>query len=85
VAASQLHALGLPELVTENLTDYEALALRLARDPALLSSWRTRLADNRRAQPLFDTGRFGRNLEAAYLQMWERRGEAPRGFHVDAA
>jgi protein O-GlcNAc transferase len=85
VAASQLHALGLPELVTVNLTDYEALALRLARDPVLLSSWRTRLVQNRATQPLFDTGRFCRNLETAYLQMWERRGEPPCGFHVDAA
>ena len=29
-------AVGLPELVTHSLADYEALALRLARDPALL-------------------------------------------------
>ncbi|HEX4027381.1 MAG TPA: tetratricopeptide repeat protein, partial [Rhizomicrobium sp.] len=33
VAASQLQAAGLPELVTESLDEYEALALRLARDP----------------------------------------------------
>ena len=30
VAGSQLHAIGLPELVTSNLADYEALALALA-------------------------------------------------------
>ena len=38
VAASMLKAAGLPELVTSNLDDYEALALKLATDPALLQS-----------------------------------------------
>jgi predicted O-linked N-acetylglucosamine transferase (SPINDLY family) len=33
---------------------------------------------------LFDSKRLCRNIEAAYLEMWEiyRRGEAPRGFAV---
>ena len=35
VAASQLRAVGLPELVTESLPDYEALALKIATGPAL--------------------------------------------------
>ena len=38
VAASLLQAIGLPDLVTRSLDDYEALALRLAREPALLAS-----------------------------------------------
>jgi predicted O-linked N-acetylglucosamine transferase (SPINDLY family) len=33
VAASILHAAGLPELITENSADFEALAVRLAGDP----------------------------------------------------
>jgi predicted O-linked N-acetylglucosamine transferase (SPINDLY family) len=85
VAASQLRAIGLPELATANLEEYEALALRLARDPVLLSSWRDRLAANRATGALFDTDRFRRNLEAAYQEMWRRRGEAPRGFRVGEA
>jgi predicted O-linked N-acetylglucosamine transferase (SPINDLY family) len=43
VAASLLHAAGVPELVTHNLTDYEALAMRLAADPALLQGHAQRL------------------------------------------
>jgi predicted O-linked N-acetylglucosamine transferase (SPINDLY family) len=85
VAASQLQALGLPELVTANLKDYEALALGLSRDPALLSCLRTRLAQSRTSQPLFDTDRFRRNIEAAYLEMWSRRHEAPRAFRLGEA
>jgi predicted O-linked N-acetylglucosamine transferase (SPINDLY family) len=86
VAASLLNAIGLPELVTHRIEDYEALALRLAKDPCLLEGYRNRLATNRLTHPLFDTDRFRRHLEAAYLQLWEiwQRGEQPRSFAVEA-
>jgi protein O-GlcNAc transferase len=85
VAASLLHAAGLPELVTYSLQEYEALALKLATEPSLLQSIRRKLAENRLACPLFDTERFRRHLEAAYAAMWDiyRRGEAPQSFRVD--
>jgi predicted O-linked N-acetylglucosamine transferase (SPINDLY family) len=85
VAASLLHAVGLPELVTDNLDDYEVLALKLATDPPLLKSVVSRLAQNRLTHPLFDTARFTRHIEAAYTTMWEtsQRGEAPRAFSVE--
>jgi protein O-GlcNAc transferase len=84
VAASLLHAVGLPELVTENLADYEALALKLAREPAMLAEIKAKLARNRDTFPLFDTARFTRHIEAAYTTMWEtwQRGEPPRSFAV---
>jgi protein O-GlcNAc transferase len=72
VAASLLAAVDLPELVTSNLADYEALALRLATDPTLLRAFRKRLEQNRSTSALFDTDRFRRHIEAAYLTMWER-------------
>ena len=85
VAASLLYAVGLPELVTHSLEDYEALALRLAEDPSLLQGYRNRLATNRLTHPLFDTDRFRRHIEAAYMTMWElwQRGEQPRSFSVE--
>ena len=43
VAASLLHAVGIPELITSNLEDYQTLALKLARDPALLAEIKARL------------------------------------------
>jgi predicted O-linked N-acetylglucosamine transferase (SPINDLY family) len=84
VAASLLHAAGLPELVTHSLADYEALAMRLASDRALLEQYRQRLQANRRTCALFDTARFARNIELAYIQMWEihQRGEDPQSFRV---
>lgn len=85
VAASLLHAVGLVEPVTTNLADYEALVLRLARDPATLNAVRERLQANRSSFPLFDTDRFRRHIESAYTTMWEiyERGEPPRGFRVE--
>jgi predicted O-linked N-acetylglucosamine transferase (SPINDLY family) len=87
VAASLLGAVGLPELVTHNLADYEALALKLATDPEALKGVRAKTAANRLTQPLFDTDRFRRNIEAAYLRMWEtwQRGEAAQAFRVEPA
>jgi protein O-GlcNAc transferase len=85
MSASLLRALDLPELVTDSAESYEALALQLATEPALLSGIRTKAARNRETQPLFDTARFTRHLEAAYIGMWDRyrRGTAPEGFAVD--
>ena len=69
VAASLLKTIGLPELVTQSLEDYEALALALARDPARLAGIRTRLAQNRLTSPLFDTERFRAAIEAVYQRL----------------
>jgi protein O-GlcNAc transferase len=84
VAASLLKAIGLAELITTSLADYEALALKLAHEPAMLAAIKEKLARNRDCYPLFDTLRFTRNIEAAYAAMWQRhqRGEPPEAFAV---
>ena len=69
VGASIVTAMGLPELATKSLADYEALALALAQDPARLAALKQKMRDARASQPLFDTERFTRNLEAAYGTM----------------
>jgi predicted O-linked N-acetylglucosamine transferase (SPINDLY family) len=84
VAASLLHAVGLPELIAPSLAEYETLALSLARQPAVVIALKDRLAKNRKTAPLFDTARFTRHLEGAYTAMAERsrRGLPPAGFTV---
>jgi protein O-GlcNAc transferase len=86
VAAGLLNAIGLPELVTHSLEAYENAAVALALDAPRLQEIRNRLLVNRETRPLFDTKRMCRNLESAYLGMWERwqRGEAPESFSVEA-
>ena len=69
VAASQLKTVGLPELITPSLEDYEALALALAKDPARLAALRAKLAAAPASSPLFDADRMRQNIEQALLAM----------------
>jgi predicted O-linked N-acetylglucosamine transferase (SPINDLY family) len=71
VAASLLNAVGLPELITHTAEEYAALAIALATDFESLRGLRARLEKNRLTQPLFDTPLFTRNLESAYIKMYE--------------
>jgi predicted O-linked N-acetylglucosamine transferase (SPINDLY family) len=84
VAQSLLRSLDLPDLITDTLADYEAEALRLARDAASLKAIRKKLEQHRMTRATFDEERFARHIESAYLTMWERyeRGEAPESFAV---
>ena len=86
MAASVVTAIGLPELITTTPEAYEQMAFDLATQPEKLAAIKRKLAENRLACPLFDTRRFTRHLEAAYVTMWERyqRGQPPAHFAVDA-
>ncbi|MDX1606007.1 MAG: tetratricopeptide repeat protein [Candidatus Competibacterales bacterium] len=86
VGASLLQAVGLPELIADDLADYEAKALQLARDPGERSRLRAHLQARRGDAPLFDTVRFVRHLESAYRRIWARyrAGEAPQAFEVES-
>jgi len=69
VAASLLEAIGLPELITEDLQAYEQRALELALDPAGLDALKQKLVHNRPVTPLFDADGFRRALEEAFVTM----------------
>jgi predicted O-linked N-acetylglucosamine transferase (SPINDLY family) len=85
VAASLLNAVGLSDLVTTSADEYEALALKLAHDPQALASFKTKLTRDRERHSLFDTKRFAKHIESAYVAMWEKyqRGKPPASFAVD--
>src|SRR5207247_2927871 len=53
VAGRPLRAIGLPELVTTTLADYQTRALELAREPERLTQLRHRLAPHRPTYPPF--------------------------------
>jgi len=72
VTSSLLNAIGLPELITTTLEDYEQMAMYLARQPEKLAAIKQKLADNRLTKPLFDTTLFTKHIEAAYEAMYER-------------
>jgi len=72
VAASLLEAMGLQELITTTLDQYQSVAIDLASSPNRLSFVREKLNRNRLVTPLFDTELFTRHIEIAYTRMYER-------------
>ena len=84
VAASLLNAVGMPELITQTMEEYEKLALHLAHNPDKLANIRKKLQVNLAASQLYDTGGYCRNLEAAYTVMWERyqHGQEPAAIEI---
>jgi len=84
VAASLLQTMGMPELVTTSLAEYEKRAVALAHDPRQLATIREKLARNRDTGPLFDTRGFTRDLESVYAAMWKRQqsGLPPETFSI---
>jgi predicted O-linked N-acetylglucosamine transferase (SPINDLY family) len=82
VAASLLNAIGLPELITSAKEEYEALAIELATNPHKLADIKLKLAKNRLTTPLFDTPLFTKNIEAAYIKMYERYHDDLEPDHI---
>ena len=73
-------------MICRSMEEYEALALRIARNPSLLGRLKTKLAGNRRTCALFDTDRFRRHIEATDITMSQRyrRRQRPESFSVDS-
>jgi len=84
VAASLLTCMGLGELIARAPADYEHIALEIARNPEMLRTLRGRLSRARDASPLFDSGGFVRNFEAALAAMMQRHrdGQPPANLNV---
>ena len=85
MGASLLSAIGLPELIASSAEAYEAMAVNLGSHPEKIAAIKRKLADNRLVMPLFDTERFTRHLEAAYVAIHARqlRGEPAVTFDVE--
>ena len=69
MAGSLLTAVGLPDLVTETLADYEKLAITLGRQPARVASYKRYLAEHGRSSPLFDLPLLVRDIEAEFERL----------------
>ncbi len=69
MAGSLLNAVGLPELATTSLADYEKLAVLLGRQPARIASYKRYLAEHGRSSPLFDLPQIVRDIEAHFERL----------------
>ncbi len=84
VAASLLHAAGLPDMVSPCLDVYRSRALYLAQHPEKLADLRQRLHLARNREPYFDVAGFTRHLEALFWRMWQRRQAGLAPATIDA-
>jgi len=84
VASSLVTAVGCPEMVVHDLSEYEEMVVDLALNQKKLENLRLKLWRNRLTQPLFDTRRWVRDLEIAYDTIWEMHlsGSPPKSFRV---
>ena len=72
VASSLLRNLQLPELITENVQAYEAMAVRLATDSDLLSALRSRLNAIKHDSTPFKPAQHTKELEALFMDMMKK-------------
>ena len=72
VAGSLLTAIELPELITHSQEDYEAKAIELATNPAMLQELKSKLEKNRLTTPLFNSKLFAKHIESAYEAIYAR-------------
>jgi predicted O-linked N-acetylglucosamine transferase (SPINDLY family) len=85
MSGSIINAVGLPELVTSSLQEYQELAIYFGKNPQKLKEIKNKLAQNKYSMPLFDTETFTRNLELALIKVFERNelGLAPEHIYSD--
>ncbi len=84
VAASLLHAVGIDELVTNDVPGYVDTVVALARDPERRAALRARLVAARATSSLFDGAAFARDIEALYRRMWDGAVAARAPGHLPA-
>jgi predicted O-linked N-acetylglucosamine transferase (SPINDLY family) len=69
MAGSLLTAVGLPELATESLADYEKLAIQIGRQPARAQSYKRYLREFGRTSPLFDMPALVQDMESQFERL----------------
>jgi predicted O-linked N-acetylglucosamine transferase (SPINDLY family) len=78
---SLLRTAGLPELVATSLAEYEEVATGLAANRIRLGTLRERLAQRNTA--LFNTEQYTKNLDAAYVAIYERYRSSLPPEHIN--
>lgn len=72
VAASLLHAIEMPELITYTEQEFEDGAVDIATHPEKLAALKVKLAKNRLNTPLFNTKLYTKHFESALIEAYER-------------
>jgi protein O-GlcNAc transferase len=71
MSASILNAVGLSELILDNMKDYQDKAIELAQNSTALSDLKNKLFHKIDSSQLFETNRSIKILEKAYKICWD--------------
>jgi len=69
MAGSLLTAVGLPDLITTTIEEYEARAVQLGNEPARIASYKRYLAEHGRSSALFDIPATVRDIEREFERL----------------
>jgi predicted O-linked N-acetylglucosamine transferase (SPINDLY family) len=85
MASSVLMGLGLPELITETVQDYQDRAIALATNPSHCKALREKVLYQQKTGLLFNSPAFTQSLERGMVHALERatQGLGPHTFHVN--
>ena len=86
MAASVISAINLPELITATPKEYESVAIELATNPDKFKLIKSKLKENIKTTPLYDTVKFTASLESVYEVMYQRyhNGLEPDHIYIKA-
>tara|TARA_B110000003_G_C16514169_1_gene482393 strand:+ start:1 stop:984 length:984 start_codon:yes stop_codon:yes gene_type:complete len=82
VAASLINSVGLPELIVNSREHYEQLAIELATNQEKFKKIKKKLDKNLTASPLYDTPLYTKQLESAYIEMYENHQKGLKPEHI---
>ncbi len=70
MAASIMTAIGMPELITNTLDEYEDLAVKIATTKGAAKRLKNKLLKNKATYPLFNTKQFTKDMEQLFKNVW---------------
>ena len=82
VAASLLRAVKLPELITTTQEQFESVAIKMAMHPEKFNKIKNKLINNLPTASLYDAPLYTRQLESAFLEMYERNQSGLNPDHI---
>jgi predicted O-linked N-acetylglucosamine transferase (SPINDLY family) len=71
MAGAHLTAIGLPELITYNLKDYEEVAVSLSQDPERCKTIRSKIEEAKLHGAAFNTEKFVKELESRLIPIYQ--------------
>jgi predicted O-linked N-acetylglucosamine transferase (SPINDLY family) len=84
IASSILQAIGLPELITSSLVEYEKKAIELGNNPSIVKEIKNKINYSKNKSLLFDTVKFTLSIEKAYIKLKNHfhEGKKPENIYL---